>query len=104
MANSVTERTRELGIRLALGASTRQAIAAAAAPGVILGAAGVAVGLVIARAGATTMRHLVWGVSILDPMTFGTSAAAVLIVAVLATLVPALRIVRMNPLTALRRG
>ena len=104
MASSVAERTRELGIRLALGASSRQAIVSAAAPGLLLGAIGVAVGLAIARAGATTMSHLVWGVSVNDPLTFALAAGTVLLVAVIATLVPAVRIARVNPIKALRQA
>lgn len=101
-ANSVAERTRELGIRLALGATPTQAVAAAAVPGMILGVIGVAIGLLAARLGARTMAHLVWGVSVSDPMTFATAGAMVLFVALIAALVPSLRIVRLNPIHALR--
>jgi predicted permease len=104
VANAVAERTRELGIRLALGASSRQAIVSAAAPGLLLGTIGVAVGLVIARFAATTMRHVVWGIAVSDPTTFAVAAATVLVVAVVATLVPAWRIARLNPIKALRQG
>jgi ABC-type antimicrobial peptide transport system permease subunit len=103
VGNAVAERTRELGIRLALGASSRQAIVSAAAPGLILGAIGVVAGLLIARAGATTMRHLVWGIAVSDPTTFAVSAGTVLLVVVVATLIPALRIARLNPIRALRQ-
>jgi putative ABC transport system permease protein len=103
VASSVTERTRELGIRIALGATSRQAIIAAAAPGIALAVAGVAIGLAAARLVATTLRHLVWGVSIMDPMTFGGAALSVLAVALVAAFVPALRIARLNPIRALRQ-
>jgi predicted permease len=102
VANSVAERTRELGIRLALGATTLQAVAAAAAPGFALAAVGVVIGVVAARATAVTLRHLVWGISVADPATFLVAGATVLGVAALAALVPALRIVRLNPIRALR--
>jgi predicted permease len=102
VANSVAERRRELGIRLALGASSRQAIAAAALPGLALAVAGVAIGAVAARLGASTLRHLVWGVSVVDPLTFAVAIGAVLAVGAIAALVPALRIVRLNPIKALR--
>jgi len=102
VANGVAERTRELGVRIALGASPRQAVAAAAAPGVGLALLGVAIGLAAARASATTLRHLVWGVSIADPATFALAAGVVLLVSGVAAVVPALRIVRLDPVSALR--
>lgn len=102
-ANSVAERTRELGIRLALGATSRQAVFAAAVPGLALAVIGVAIGLVAARLAARTMAHLVWGVSVGDPVTFGMAAGVVLIVTAIATLVPAVRIARLNPIKALRQ-
>jgi predicted permease len=103
VASSVAERTRELGIRIALGATTRQAVVAAALPGFSLAIAGVVIGLVVARAGATTLRHLVWGIAVSDPLTFALAGGAVLFVAAIASLVPALRIVRLNPIASLRR-
>jgi ABC-type antimicrobial peptide transport system permease subunit len=56
-----------------------------------------------ARLAATVMRSLVWGVSTTDPMTFALAAVVVLAVTIAATLVPALRIVRLNPISARRR-
>ncbi len=102
VASSVAERTRELGIRMALGASTWRAVSVAAAPGMLLGAIGVAAGLAAGRLGANLLRHLVWGVSVGDPITFATAGITVLVVALVAALVPALRIVRLNPINALR--
>jgi ABC-type antimicrobial peptide transport system permease subunit len=102
-ASSVAERTRELGIRVALGATSTQAVVAAAVPGLVLAAVGVSIGLVAARIGAHTMAHLVWGVTVSDPVTFALAPGGVLIVSVVATLTPALRIVRLNPISALRR-
>jgi predicted permease len=103
VANSVAERTRELGIRIALGASTRRAIATAAAPGVTTAAVGVGLGLVAARLGADAMRSLVFGVSPDDPLTFTAAGGVVFIVALVATLVPALRIAGLDPIRSLRQ-
>ena len=69
----------------------------------ILAVAGVGIGALAARLAATTLRHLVWGISVNDPLTFGLAAAVVLVVTVVATLVPAVRIARLNPITALRQ-
>ncbi|HLY17924.1 MAG TPA: ABC transporter permease, partial [Bryobacteraceae bacterium] len=62
IANSVAERTRELGIRLALGATVAQAMRAVALPGVVLALAGVVTGSVLAGFASQLLRHLVWGV------------------------------------------
>ncbi len=102
VANSVAERTRELGIRMALGASTLRAVATAALPGAAMAAVGIIVGLIAARVAAPVLRHLVWGVTFDDPVTFAFAAAGVLSVALVAAVLPALRIARMNPIRALR--
>jgi predicted permease len=102
VANSVAERTRELGIRMALGASTMRAMVSAALPGASMALIGVMVGLAAARGVAQLLRRLVWGVSVTDPTTFVLAAALVLFVAVVAAVVPAVRIARMNPVRALR--
>ncbi len=102
VASAVAQRRRELGIRMALGASSRQAVLSAALPGLTLAVTGVVIGSIAARLGVSTLQHLVWGVSVADPLTFIVAIAAVLGVATLATLVPALRIVWLNPLKALR--
>jgi ABC-type antimicrobial peptide transport system permease subunit len=62
----------------------------------------VVIGGVAARLAASTLRDLVWGVSVADPLTFAAAIGTVLAVAAIAALVPALRIVRLNPIKALR--
>ena len=103
IANSVAERTRELGVRLALGATVAQAMRAVALPGVLLAAAGVAAGSVLAGFASRMLRHLVWGVQPGDPMTFAAVSLGLLGVAAAASLLPALRVARLNPATTLRQ-
>jgi len=102
VASSVVERTKELGIRIALGATPRQAVMAAAVPGLLFGGAGLAAGLVLARLASTAVTSLVWGVSSSDPVTYAAAAGTMLLVSAVASLVPALRILRMNPVRSLR--
>jgi predicted permease len=97
IANSVAERTRELGIRLAMGATVAQAMRAVALPGVALAAAGVGAGCMLAAFASRLLRHLVWGVRPGDPLTFGAVGLVLLGVAALASLLPALRVLRLNP-------
>jgi predicted permease len=102
MSQSVLERKRELGIRMALGATMSEAIREATLPGVLLAVAGVAVGCVLAGLSAKVFTHLVWGVTTTDPGTYAGVAAGLLLVAGLASLIPALRITRLNPADTLR--
>ncbi len=74
-AGSVAERTREVGIRLALGASVPKAIRTVALPGIWLSLAGIGLGSLLAWANVRSLRHLVWGVSVTDPLTFAVVAA-----------------------------
>ena len=102
IAHSVSERTRELGIRLAMGATAEQAVALVTIPGVALAAVGCALGCLLAWGEARFLRHLIWGVTPTDPATFAGVAALFLLVAALASLLPAWRITRLNPGDTLR--
>ncbi len=102
MSQSVVERTREMGIRMALGASIGQSIRHATLPGLALGGAGVFAGALLAIASNRLMKHLVWNVSTLDGATYASVAAGLLVVAGIASLIPALRITRLNPADTLR--
>jgi predicted permease len=103
IANSVAERKRELGIRLALGATVPQAMRSVALPGVALALAGVAVGSVLAGFASQLLRHLVWGVRPGDPLTFAIVGLVLLGVAAAASFLPALRVTRLNPAETLRQ-
>jgi predicted permease len=103
IANSVAERTRELGIRIALGASVAQAMRSVALPGVALALAGVLVGSVLAGFATRMLQHLVWGVRTGDPLTFVAAGIGLLGVAAAASFLPALRVTRLNPAETLRQ-
>jgi hypothetical protein len=102
ISQGIAQRRREFGIRLALGASAGQTIAGAVKPGLILAAAGLAVGIAGSLAATRLLRHLLWGVRETDPLTFGITASLLLLVAVAASLAPALRILRLDPAETLR--
>ena len=99
---SVTQRTHELGVRMALGASARQAIATMAAPGLALAAVGVAAGFVLSRVTVRFLEHMLWGVKTTDTATFVGTSAILLAVAAGAALAPALRILKIDPARTLR--
>jgi hypothetical protein len=103
IATSVAERTREMGIRLALGSSTSRALRTLALPGVGLASAGTVVGLLLAAAGAGTLGRFVWGISTYDPLTFIAVAVLLPGVASAASIAPAIRILRLDPATTLRQ-
>jgi predicted permease len=102
IASSVTERTRELGVRLALGASSGQVMKDVVVPGLLLAAVGVAIGTVGALAGARMMQAFIWGVQPRDPLTLLAVIATLLVVALFASVIPALRVLRLDPALTLR--
>lgn len=102
ISQSVTQRTHELGIRLALGATARQMIASIIKPAILLAVTGVAAGYLLSLVAVRFLAHLLWGVRPTDPLTFAAMAAILLLAAVLASLAPALRILRLDPARTLR--
>jgi predicted permease len=102
IASGVAERTRELGIRMALGATVRQTVIDAARPGIIMAAAGVAIGCALAVGASGLIRNLLWGVRENDPLTFVAVVGALLAVAIAASILPALRIRKFDPVALLR--
>ena len=99
---SVAQRTREFGIRMALGSSSIRILRSVLREGATLALVGVGIGLVAAVFATRVLRNFVWGVSTLDPVTFVAVAVLLVLVASLASLVPARRAVRLNPVNALR--
>jgi predicted permease len=102
IAYSVAERTREFGIRMALGATRDRILKTVLMQGAALGIAGVAVGLVGALLLTRTLQNFVYGVSPIDPSTFTAVSLLLVAVAAVASIVPAYRAVRLNPTAALR--
>ena len=102
IASGVTERTRELGIRMALGATVSQTVRDAALPGVTMAVAGLAIGCVVAYGASGYIRSLLWGVKENDPLTFVAVVATLLAVAVAASVIPALRVRKLDPVSLLR--
>ena len=97
----VSQRTREIGIRLALGAQPAQVLRSVVQGGLALAAFGLAAGLAVTMLSARLIRTLVVGVPLYDPVTLGISAVILLVVAAAAGLVPAFRASRVDPVLTL---
>ena len=102
VAFAVATRTREIGVRVALGARPRDVLRLVLGGGLRLAAAGVVLGLAGALAGARVLATMLYGVTPHDPITFATIAAIVMAVAIAATYLPARRAMRVDPVVALR--
>jgi predicted permease len=102
IAYSVSQRTRELGIRLALGAQRRDVLRLALRQGMRLAGLGICIGLAGAVAVTHLLRSLLFGVSPLDPVTFLAIPPLLLVVAWFACWLPARRAARVDPIVALR--
>jgi predicted permease len=103
MAYSVSQRVREIGIRIALGASARQVFDQIVGQGFRLVLVGIIAGLAAAVLATRLLASMLYGVSATDPLTFGTVATLLVGVALAACAVPAFRAVRIDPTTALRQ-
>jgi len=102
MAMAVAERTRELAIRISLGAQTSDVFRLVMGRGLKIALAGAALGLAWALALTRVIATLLYGVSATDPVTFGLIAALLVLVALLACYLPARRATKVDPMIALR--
>jgi putative ABC transport system permease protein len=106
MAYSVTQRNREIGIRIALGAQARDVIRLIVGRGMVLALTGVAAGLIAAvaltRLARGLLSSLLFDVSATDPLTFSVIALLLALVALLACWIPARRATKVDPMIALR--
>ena len=102
LSYSVTRRTREMGIRMALGAPSTAVLGLIVGDGGRLAAAGVTIGLAGAWTLTRTLQSFLYEVSALDPIVFVASALTIAVVAILASWIPALAATRVNPLEAVR--
>lgn len=102
LSYSVNQQTREIGIRMAMGAETRGVLSLIVGQGMRLAGAGLAVGLAVAFAAMRVLSSLLYGVSAHDPLTFAGVTLVLATAAVLGCYIPARRATKVDPITALR--
>jgi putative ABC transport system permease protein len=102
MAYSVTQRTREIGIRMALGASRRRVARPVIVAGAGLASIGASVGLVAAAWATRLIQNQLYGVERLDPLSFVVGGGVLVGAALIACVVPTRRAISVDPMTAIR--
>ena len=102
MSYGVTQRTREIGIRMAIGAQRRSVVTMVMLEAGRVAVTGIVIGLLAASAVTKLLASMLFGVSARDPLTFGAVGVSIAAVAAAASLVPALRASRVDPLRAIR--
>lgn len=102
LAYSVSQRTREIGIRMALGASRRSVARAVVTQGFLMVAVGSVIGLLVARVGTKLLEHTLYGVQRHDVPSFVAAAVALVVIAAIACLVPVRRAIAVDPVIAMR--
>ena len=102
LSYAVTQRSREIGLRMALGATARGVLGMVVGRGLALTGAGLAIGLALAAIGTRSLKTMLYGVDAVDPATFAGVSALLCAIAVLACWVPARRASRVDPIVVLR--
>jgi putative ABC transport system permease protein len=102
VAYSVTQRNRELGIMVALGAERGRIVRSILREALVYGGAGLGVGIPAALLTSRVMKNVVWGVSATDPITYVAITAGTLLLVCAASVMPALRAARVDPVSALK--
>jgi len=102
MSYTVTQRRRDISIRVALGADPRRVMTAVVGDGLMVTLAGVAAGFAAALATVQLVKSLLFGITAYDPVTLAAAPTSLIVIAVVACLVPAARAARVDPMLALR--
>jgi putative ABC transport system permease protein len=102
ISSSTSQRTREFGVRIALGAGRREIVGLVLREGLVLAAVGLLVGVGGAFWLTRFLQSLLFGITATDPMTFVAVGSVVLAIAIIACYIPARRAIKVDPLTALR--
>jgi ABC-type antimicrobial peptide transport system permease subunit len=103
LSYAVVRKTPDIGVRIALGADTGQVLRLVLGQGAVLTASGTMAGVVLALASSRWMSSLLFEVSPTDPVTFGVVVLLVVVVAVVATWIPARRAMRIDPLASMKK-
>jgi ABC-type antimicrobial peptide transport system permease subunit len=102
MAYSVTQRTREMGIRLSLGAQRGNVMSMVVRQGTILSLLGIGLGILVGLGVTRGLARFLFGVNPFDPLTFGSVSVVLLVAGVVASFFPARRATKVDPVVALR--
>jgi putative ABC transport system permease protein len=99
---TVSSRSREIGVRMALGASSRDIIAMVLGRSAVLAVAGVIIGVAVAYGAGRSMQSLLFGVNPADAIAFGSAIVVTMVMTMAGSLLPAWRAVRVDPIAATR--